>query len=109
MCFVQARVPGQLKGRSMWTCCHRNQLYLALSVKQAWVDASRDAFPSGCEPAAGAKYFTKNRQWGGRSMLSAFGGEDEDDKPKRVLRPIQYTEEELRAMQVRPWPPVTES
>lgn len=42
-------------------------------------------------------------------MLAAFGGEDEDDKPKRVLRPIQYTEEELRAMKVRLWAPVTKS
>ena len=33
-------------------------------------------------------------------MLAAFGDDDED-KPKRVLRTIQYTEEELRAMKVR--------
>jgi len=42
------------------------------------------------------------RAAGRRPLLAAFGAEDEDDKPRRVLKPIQYTEEELRAMQARP-------
>ncbi len=34
-----------------------------------------------------------------RPLLSAFGGDEEEDQPKRRLIPLQYTEEELRAVQ----------
>ena len=44
-----------------------------------------------------------------RPALSVFGGEEEEEKPKRKLVKLQYTEEEQRAMeaaqkQVRRWP-----
>jgi RNA-binding protein 25 len=34
-----------------------------------------------------------------RPLLSVFGGDEEEDKPKRKLIPLTYTEEEKRAMQ----------
>ncbi|CAL8467178.1 g6714 [Coccomyxa elongata] len=34
-----------------------------------------------------------------KPLLSVFGGDDEEDKPKRKLIPLTYTEEEKRAMQ----------
>jgi len=34
-----------------------------------------------------------------RPALSVFGGEEEEDKPKRKLIKLQYTEEEQRAME----------
>ena len=34
-----------------------------------------------------------------RPFLSAFGGDEEEDQPKRRLIPLQYSEEELRAVQ----------
>jgi hypothetical protein len=35
------------------------------------------------------------------SVLAAFGGDEDDDKPARKLIPLEYTEEELKAMQQR--------
>ena len=36
--------------------------------------------------------------------LAAFGGDEEDDQPKRTLKPLTYSEEEQKAAQ-RPAPP----
>lgn len=36
------------------------------------------------------------------ALAGVFGGEDEDEKPKRRFIPLQYTEEEARAMQAVP-------
>lgn len=34
-----------------------------------------------------------------RPLLSVFGGDEDEDKPKRKLIPLTYTEEEKLAMQ----------
>jgi len=69
----------------------------AAEAARAAEEANREASPA---PAAPAPLFAKKpakKTSGGKRKLSVFAVEDEEQRPKKALVPIEYTAEELAA------------